>query len=59
MTISGAYKAEMLWDMRVGVKVGICGLHYHLSNPFLFHGFFPIFLFWNFQIFITLVMYGS
>jgi len=26
--------------MRVRVKIGICGLHYHPSNPFLFHGFF-------------------
>jgi len=33
-----------------GVKIGICGLHYHPSNPFLFHGFFsdPYSLFENF-----------
>ena len=24
-----------------GVKMGICGLHYHPSNPFLFCEFFP------------------
>jgi len=42
--------------VRVRVKIGICGLHYHPSNPFLFHGFFQqsLFFFWNFQFFITL-----
>jgi len=39
------------------VKIGICSLHYHPSDPFLFHGFFQwsLFPFWNFQFFITLV----
>jgi len=28
-----------------GVKIGICGLHYHPSDPFLFIGFFQQSLF--------------
>jgi len=31
------HEAELL---RVRVKIGIFGLHYHPSNPFLFHDFF-------------------
>jgi len=27
---------------RVKTKIGICGLHYHPSDPFLFHGFFSL-----------------
>jgi len=36
--------------MRVRVKIGICGLHYHPSNPFLF-SVIPI-LFLKFSIFL-------
>jgi len=45
--------------LRVRVKMGICGLHYHPNDPFLFHGFFQWspFSFWNFQFFITLVYF--
>ena len=34
----------------LGVKIGICGLHYHLSDSVLFCGFFQqsLFLFWLF-----------
>ena len=41
----------------IGVKIGICGLHYHPSDPFLFCSFFQrsLFPFWNFQFLITLV----
>jgi len=32
-------------------KIGICGLHDHPSNPFLFHGFFQQSLYSPFEIF--------
>jgi len=50
------YKAEMLWEMRAGVKIGICDFHYYPNDPFLFHGFiqWSLFFFRNFQFFITL-----
>jgi len=45
------HEAELL---RVRVKIGIYGLHYHPSYPFLFHGFFQqsLFSFWNFPQFL-------
>ena len=44
------------WRANCGVKIGICHLHYHPSDPFLFHSFFQrsLFPFLNFQFFITL-----
>jgi len=45
------YEVDMLWNMWFRVKIEICGLYYHPSNPSLFCGFF----FWSFQFFITLV----
>jgi len=43
---------------RFRVKIGICGLYYHPSNPFLFCGFFsdPYSPFKIFQFFITLII---
>ena len=43
------------------VKIGICGLNYHPSDPFLFLGFFQrsLFLVWKFYFFIILVLNGS
>ena len=38
------------WRAYCGVKIGIYHLHYHASDPFLFHSFFQqsLFPFWNF-----------
>jgi len=38
-------------DMIVKVKIRICGLHYHSSDPFLFCGFFQQSLLKKFTIF--------
>jgi len=49
--------ALLFWDpcMSKYVKIGICGLHHHPSDPFLFHGFFsdPYFHF-KFSIFLSI-----
>jgi len=44
--------------VRVGFKIGICGLHYHPSDPFLFHGFFSD-PYSPFEIFMGLDNQGS
>ena len=38
------------------VKTGICGLHYHSSNPFLFLGFFQRSLYSLFEYFIFFII---
>ena len=47
------------WHAYCGVKIGICHLHYHPNNPFLFCSFLQqsLFSFWIFQFFITLVIF--
>ena len=43
-------------DSKLRVKIGICSLHYHHSNPFLFAGFFQQSLFLVQFFFIILVI---